>query len=85
MRILGVRHVLQAGAEFARPSPIVLALGAGVDAIHALTCLGFAVIGDSRWRHGVLVNAATATAFGAATAATARRRHPRTSTAPVVS
>ena len=82
MRILGGRHLLQAGVELVRPSPVVLILGAGVDAIHALTCLGFVVIGDARWRHGVLVNAAAATGFSAATAATARTTRPRTPPAP---
>ena len=75
MRILGARHLLQAGMEAAAPTPTVLAIGAGVDVVHAVTCLGFAVLGDTRWRHGVLVNAVTALGFCAATAATALTHH----------
>lgn len=72
MRVLGARHLLQAGVEAVAPTPTVLAIGAGVDAVHAVTCLGFAVLGGARWRHGVLLNAVTALGFCAATAATAR-------------
>ncbi|MBA2323204.1 MAG: hypothetical protein H0V92_03995 [Pseudonocardiales bacterium] len=80
MRILGARHLLQAGVEAAVPTPTVLKVGAAVDAIHALTCLGFAVVGGARWRHGVLVNAVIAIGFCAVTAATARA--PGADTAP---
>jgi hypothetical protein len=76
MRVLGARHLTQASVEIARPVPVVLKLGAGVDAVHALSCLGFAVLGDARWRHGVLVNALAALIFCGATAATARQRYP---------
>jgi hypothetical protein len=70
MQILGGRHVLQAGAELARPSPVVLTAGAMVDAVHAIACLCLAVIGGRSWRQGMLFTAATATGFGASAAAT---------------
>jgi hypothetical protein len=76
MRILGARHLLQAAVEAAQPTPAVLKVGAGVDAVHALSCLGFAVIGGARWRHGVLLNTVCALGFCAATAATARTHRP---------
>lgn len=76
MRVLGARHLTQAAIEAAQPTPTVLKAGAGVDAVHALTCLGFAVIGGARWRRGVLLNAASALGFCAATAATARDHQP---------
>jgi hypothetical protein len=72
MRILGARHLAQAAIEAAHPSPTVLRVGAGVDAVHALTCLGFGVLGAPRWRHGALLNAVSALGFCAVTAATAR-------------
>jgi hypothetical protein len=75
MRVLGARHLVQAGVEMARPTPAVLALGAGVDAVHALSCLGFAVVGGARWRRGVLLNALGALGFCAATAITAAVAH----------
>jgi hypothetical protein len=71
MRVLGARHLAQAGVEMARPTPAVLALGAGVDALHAVSCLGFAVLGGARWRRGVLLNAGGALGFCVATATTA--------------
>lgn len=80
MRILGARHLAQAAVEAAQPTPTVLRCGAGVDAVHGLSCLGFAVCGGARWRHGVLVNAAAAFGFCAVTAATARTSHPHTFT-----
>jgi hypothetical protein len=80
MRILGARHLTQAAIEGSRPTAPVLMVGAGVDAVHALTCLGFAVIGGARWRHGVLLNAGCALGFCVATAATARTRRRDTPT-----
>ncbi|MDQ2707662.1 MAG: hypothetical protein M3Z25_08515 [Actinomycetota bacterium] len=70
-RVLGARLLVQSGIELSRPTPTVLTLGAVVDGIHALSALGLAAFGGSRWRRAALANTATALCFCAATAATA--------------
>jgi hypothetical protein len=84
VRVLGARHLVQAGVEAAIPTPTVLTIGAGVDAVHAVTCLGFAAFGGARWRREALVNAVTALGFCAVTATTARTHtaHPPTPGSP---
>lgn len=52
-RILGARHLTQASLSGLRPSPEVLAMGVWVDAVHALTALGLAVIDPRRARAGL--------------------------------
>jgi hypothetical protein len=52
-RILGARQLTQATLSGFRPSPEVLAMGVWVDAVHAMTALGLAVLDRSRARAGV--------------------------------
>ena len=49
VRVLGVRHLLQAGASAVLPTGSVAGLGALVDMVHAGSCVGLAV-GSPRWR-----------------------------------
>jgi hypothetical protein len=75
--VLGARNLIQAIVELVWPRPLVLAGGAIVDALHAISFLGFAAVRpDPRWRRAVLLNVITATMFSAATI-TARRQTPR--------
>jgi hypothetical protein len=53
VRVLGVRHLLQAGASAALPTGSVAGLGALVDTVHAGSCVGLAV-GSRRWRRSAL-------------------------------
>jgi hypothetical protein len=76
LRILGVRHLLQAGIELRWPSARVLTGAAIVDGIHAGTGVAFAVA-DRRWRRAALLDAAIAATFCLATARSARHRPPR--------
>jgi hypothetical protein len=52
-RILGARHLTQAALSGLRPSPEVLAMGVWVDAVHAMTALGLAMLDRSRARAGL--------------------------------
>ncbi len=52
-RILGARQLTQATLSGLRPSPEVLAMGVWVDAVHAMTALGLAVVDRSRARAGL--------------------------------
>lgn len=52
-RILGARQLAQAALSGFRPSPEVLATGVWVDAVHAMTALGLAVLDRSRARAGL--------------------------------
>jgi hypothetical protein len=61
MRVLGLRHVLQASAERVFGDP-ALRLGVWIDELHGLTALGFACT-DSRWRRAALADAAITGAF----------------------
>jgi hypothetical protein len=70
-RVLGVRHLTQAAATAARPSPEVLTLSAGTDLAHAASMLVLAVTDRLRCR-AALVDAAVAAAFATAGAALAR-------------
>lgn len=76
LRLLGARHLLQAGVEMRWPSPRVLALAATVDGVHAATGVGFAAL-DRRWRAAGLLDAAIAVGFCLATARSARHRSSR--------
>ena len=64
LRVLGMRHVLQAAATFAVPDDAVVKLGAGADALHALTGFGLAARSRS-WRRAALTDSAVAVGFGA--------------------
>ena len=52
-RILGARQLTQAALSGLRPSPEVLAMGVWVDAVHAMTAFGLAVLDRSRARAGL--------------------------------
>lgn len=52
-RILGARHLIQAGLSGASPSPERLAGGVWVDTVHALTAVGLAAMDRDRARAGV--------------------------------
>ncbi|GAA3223728.1 hypothetical protein GCM10017691_11010 [Pseudonocardia petroleophila] len=67
LRVLGARHLAQAGLVVLRPGPGVSAVSAAVDGVHAATCLGLAAL-DRRWRRPALLDAAVAAAFCLATA-----------------
>jgi len=65
LRVLGMRHVLQAAATFALPDEAVVKLGAGADALHALTGFGLAATSRS-WRRAALTDSFVAVSFSAA-------------------
>lgn len=66
-RILGARHLAQAGLSGLNPSPEVLAAGTWVDGVHSLTAVGLAAVDRHRARAAVTdaVIAATWALFGA--------------------
>lgn len=66
LRVLGLRHVVQAAVTEARPTPDVMVAGAGLDVVHALTAVGYALSRRSRRRPGLL-GAVIATGFATAT------------------
>jgi hypothetical protein len=71
IQLLGGRHLGQAVVTAARPTGTVVALGAAVDGLHALTALGWGVLDRSHRRAG-LTDAALAASFGVAGALAAR-------------
>jgi hypothetical protein len=62
VRVLGVRHLLQACASAALPTGSVAGLGALVDTAHAGSCVGIAA-GSPRWRRAALVDVLVETGF----------------------
>jgi hypothetical protein len=76
VRLLGVRHVVQAVLVRALGSRRAVMGGAAVDALHAGSALLFAVIDPRRRRIG-LADALLASSFAAAGARVALRRRPR--------
>jgi hypothetical protein len=64
-RILGARHVVQAAATAALPTPAAYRLGAGVDGLHALSMVALAAVDPPRRRIAV-AEAVTAGAFAVA-------------------
>ncbi|MBN9102898.1 MAG: hypothetical protein J0I49_33110 [Pseudonocardia sp.] len=76
LRILGARHLLQAGIELRWPTARVLTAAAVVDGIHAATGVAFGLL-DHRWRRAALLDAAIAAGFCLATARTARHQPHR--------
>jgi hypothetical protein len=73
LRVLGTRHVLQAGIELTRPTRGVIRTGAAVDLLHAATCAG-AVVFLPPWRRAALVDGTGAVALAAGALSRARRR-----------
>jgi hypothetical protein len=78
-RVLGGRHIAQAVLSAARPTPAVLALGAGTDVLHSASMMVLAALDRPR-RHPALADSLVAAAFAAAGCALAR--HSRVATAP---
>jgi hypothetical protein len=64
VRVLGVRHLLQAGASAALPTGPVAGLGALVDTAHAGSCVGIAA-GSPRWRRAALADVLVEAGFAA--------------------
>jgi hypothetical protein len=71
VRVLGARQVTQAGLALAFPAEPLLGLGAGVDALHALSMVPLA-LATPRWRRPALVSGLMAAAFAAAGVLVAR-------------
>ncbi len=65
IRVLGARDMVQGLITLIRPSRRVIRLGAAVDAIHALSMLGLAVVDRPR-RTTALTSAANAAGFALA-------------------
>jgi hypothetical protein len=64
VRVLGVRHLLQAGASAVLPTGSVAGLGAIVDTVHAASCVGLAA-GSPRWRRAALADVLVEAGFAA--------------------
>jgi hypothetical protein len=64
VRVLGVRHLLQAGASAVLATGSVAGLGALVDTVHAGSCVGLAA-GWKRWRRAALVDVLVEAGFAA--------------------
>jgi hypothetical protein len=80
-RVLGARHVAQAVVTLGRPTPAVLALGAGADVLHSASMVALAVLDRPRRRLGA-ADALIAAAFAVAGGTLARRRAAATVPAP---
>jgi hypothetical protein len=64
-RILGVRHLIQAGLSGVRPSPEMLAAGVWVDLVHSMSALGLAFT-DHRHLRAAVADSMVAAAWSAA-------------------
>lgn len=73
VRVLGLRSMTQGGVIVAMPTRSMLAIGAGVDALHALSMVGVALFGP-RHRRCALASAAVAAVSAAAEAHLASSR-----------
>jgi hypothetical protein len=73
VRVLGLRHLLQAGVTAALPTGPVAGLGALVDTAHASSCAGVAAW-SSGWRRAALIDLLVETAFAASGYVSAGRR-----------
>jgi len=72
VRVLGARQITQAGLALAFSGGPWPGLGAGVDALHALSMIPL-VLATPRWRRPALVSGLTAAAFAGAGVLAARR------------
>lgn len=54
LRVLGVRHLLQAGLVSQQPTPRVLLLASGVDLSHCLSAVALALVGGPHARAGAV-------------------------------
>lgn len=64
VRVLGLRHLLQAGVTATLPTGPVAGLGALVDTAHASSCVAVAAW-SPRWRRAALIDLAVETALAA--------------------
>jgi hypothetical protein len=71
-RVLGARQLAQAGLSGPAPTAAALALGVEVDALHAASMIGLAVL-SRRWRPAALASAAVAAGFATAGVLATRR------------
>lgn len=62
LRVLGTRHLLQAGVELAHPTRALARAGEAVDLLHAATCAA-AVALLPAWRRAALVEGTGAVVF----------------------
>lgn len=75
VRALGVRQIAQAVLTGPHPAPAVARLGVAVDAAHAASMVGLALV-DRELRNVALVSAAIATGFAVAGTRSSGRVHP---------
>lgn len=71
-RVLGARQLAQAGLSGPAPTAAALARGVEVDALHAASMIGLAVL-SRRWRPAALASAAVAAGFATAGVLATRR------------
>jgi hypothetical protein len=72
VRVLGLRHLLQAGVAATLPTGPVAGLGALVDTAHASSCVGLAVW-SPRWRRAALIDVLVETALATSGWSSGRR------------
>jgi hypothetical protein len=63
MRVLGARHIVQAGAEY-RLGGRARKIGVGVDLLHGATSVVYGIV-TPPWRRAALIDASVATGFAA--------------------
>jgi hypothetical protein len=80
-RILGGRHIVQAVLSAMRPTPAVLAAGAGTDVLHSASMIALAALDRPRRRLG-LSDSLVAATFAAGSWALARRGRAGPAPAP---
>lgn len=73
IRVLAVRHLVQAALTVSTDDPRVHGLGALADGLHAASMIGLA-IADPRRRRGAIASAVIASTFAAGEAYIARKR-----------
>ncbi|MFE9690243.1 hypothetical protein [Micromonospora sp. NPDC005806] len=72
LRVLGVRHLVQAVVTLRRPTPAVLTVGAAADGLHALSAVALAAV-DRRQRRVALLDSAIAGGWSVLDLRAARR------------
>ncbi|SEG47680.1 hypothetical protein SAMN04489712_105434 [Thermomonospora echinospora] len=66
LRVLGLRHLVQAGLYVRHPTPVACAVGGAVDVLHVASCLAVAPFA-SRWRRPALADAVVESALTVST------------------
>jgi len=74
VRLLGARYLAQGTVQASLPRPEVLELSVAVDALHAASMVGLAML-RAEYRRPALISAAVATGSAAVTWVQARRLH----------